>query len=90
MASFVEVSIATAISNALSSESSLIDLFYNGLFVIIPVVKHQRIRMNMWCPEFVPEGFPDVQLREFKCYILNDNFKTPAARAKVIGTLNHI
>lgn len=76
---------------------SLIDVLLRytsakSVLLIVPIntLQNWLSEINMWCPEFVPEGFPDVQLREFKCYILNDNFKTPVARAKVIGTLNHI
>lgn len=71
---------------------SLIDVFLRhtsakSVLLIVPIntLQNWLSEINMWCPESVPEGYPDVQLRNFKVYILNDNFKTPLARAKVIG-----
>lgn len=58
-----------------------------SVLLIVPIntLQNWMSEINMWCPESVPEGYPDVQLRNFKTYILNDNFKTPYSRAKVIG-----
>ncbi|XP_076091069.1 helicase ARIP4-like isoform X2 [Mytilus galloprovincialis] len=57
-----------------------------SVLLIVPIntLQNWMSEINMWCPESVPEGYPDVQLRNFKTYILNDNFKTPYSRAKVI------
>ncbi|CAC5401557.1 RAD54L2 [Mytilus coruscus] len=57
-----------------------------SVLLIVPIntLQNWMAEINMWCPESVPEGYPDVQLRNFKVYILNDNYKTPYSRAKVI------
>ena len=47
---------------------------------------------NMWCPskEVVGEGNDEVKPRPFEVFLMNENFKTTSARAKVIGKYNLI
>ncbi|KAK6176105.1 hypothetical protein SNE40_014453 [Patella caerulea] len=56
---------------------------------IVPIntLQNWMVEFNMWAPDpsCVPPGYTDVLPRNFKVFLLNDNYKTTSARAKVIG-----
>lgn len=59
------------------------------VLIIVPIntLQNWQAEYNQWLPEERPQGIPDdmeLQLREFKVFILNDAQKNLPARFKVI------
>ncbi|KAK3103947.1 hypothetical protein FSP39_023138 [Pinctada imbricata] len=72
---------------------SFIDIFLRfakakTVLLIVPIntLQNWMAEFNMWCPpkEVVGEGNSEVIPRNFGVFLLNENYKTTSARAKVI------